>query len=411
MKSAVFAKYGICRHYRILAGAIITGCFLFPEILVAQDTISTAQKLKVNGYLSDMQSVMFSDVNDEWINDILIHNRMNFSYEPFNGFIAAIEFRNRLMAGRTLELSPGSKKNYEMDNGLIPIQWNVSGGRSYLLNTSVDRAYIDYTINKMNIRAGRQRINWGQCFAFNPNDIFNTYSFFDFDYTERPGSDAVRLQYYGSAASTAELAASADSAGKITAAGLYRFNLSGYDFQIIAGSVHEQDYVVGIGWSGNIRQMGFRGEASYFLAHKNFSNTSGVLVAAAGIDYSFSNSISLQLEVLYNQLPNGYGIKSFQQFYGLPLSAKTLSFTPWNFLLSASYPLTPLINTGLSGIYYPELNGFYLGPNIGYSLKDNVDLSFYYQYFHGEIKQQVSSQSFSNSFDFNLAFLRLKWSF
>ena len=35
--------------------------------------------------------------------------------------------------------------------------------------------------------AGRQRINWGQTFVWNVNDVFNAYSYFDFDYKERPG--------------------------------------------------------------------------------------------------------------------------------------------------------------------------------------------------------------------------------
>ena len=48
----------------------------------------------------------------------------------------------------------------------------------------------------MGLRIGRQRINWGVNLAWNPNDLFNAYSLIDFDYQERPGSDAIRFQYY-----------------------------------------------------------------------------------------------------------------------------------------------------------------------------------------------------------------------
>ncbi|MCK7542259.1 MAG: hypothetical protein MZV63_70990 [Marinilabiliales bacterium] len=64
---------------------------------------------------------------------------------------------------------------------------------SHVLNTFIDRASVDFTAGTLQVSAGRQRINWSQALVWNPNDIFNTYSSFDFDYMERPGSDAVRV--------------------------------------------------------------------------------------------------------------------------------------------------------------------------------------------------------------------------
>ncbi len=90
-------------------------------------------------------------------------------------------------------------------------------------------------MDKFQVTLGRQRINWGQTFVWNPNDIFNAYSYFDFDYIERPGSDAVRLQYFPSSSSVAEFAVKVDDENDITAAGLYRFNKWGYDIQFLAG--------------------------------------------------------------------------------------------------------------------------------------------------------------------------------
>jgi hypothetical protein len=64
-------------------------------------------------------------------------------------------------------------------------------------------AYLDYTAGKWQFRVGRQRINWGVNLVWNPNDVFNSFSYFDFDYEERPGSDAVRVQYYTGTTSSA----------------------------------------------------------------------------------------------------------------------------------------------------------------------------------------------------------------
>ncbi|MCG8318265.1 MAG: hypothetical protein MI921_02070 [Cytophagales bacterium] len=42
---------------------------------------------------------------------------------------------------------------------------------------------------------GKHRINWGKSYVWNPNDVFNAYSFFDFDYEERRGTDALLIKY------------------------------------------------------------------------------------------------------------------------------------------------------------------------------------------------------------------------
>jgi hypothetical protein len=112
--------------------------------------------------------------------------------------------------------------------------------------------WFQYTNEKLQVTAGRQRINWGQTFVWNPNDIFNTYSYFDFDYEEKPGSDAVRVQYFLNPTSAFELAAKLDRQNKATIAGLYRFNKLNYDIQFLSGITDEQDFVAGAGWSGQI---------------------------------------------------------------------------------------------------------------------------------------------------------------
>lgn len=111
---------------------------------------------------------------------------------------------------------------------------------------------------------------------WNPNDIFNAYSFFDFDYVERPGSDALRLQYYNSEVSSTELAVKMNRDKQVTAAGLYKFNAFEYDFQVLGGTLNQTDYVVGCGWSGAIESVSFRGELSYFQPKNKFSDTTGV---------------------------------------------------------------------------------------------------------------------------------------
>ncbi len=185
--------------------------------LHAQDDGS---KLTAGGYLSWLHMAMFEKPSDTWSNSTMLHNRLNFRTYPGSRTTIALEMRNRFVTGDMVTLDPSYAPGLSADNGWADLSWNISDGNSYVLNTMIDRAYIDFRAGRLEVRAGRQRINWSQALVWNPNDIFNTYSFFDFDYVERPGSDAVRLTYSAGPASAAEAVVKIDSEKKITAAAL-----------------------------------------------------------------------------------------------------------------------------------------------------------------------------------------------
>ena len=360
------------------------------------------------GYLSNMQSAMFEDPSKDWIIDGLFHNRLNFYWYGGEHFNASIQFRNRLMYGETLKLFPGYIDNIGKEGGLFDLSYNLLSGESYVLNSSIDRIWFQYTTEGFSATVGRQRINWGQTFVWNVNDVFNVYSYFDFDYEERPGSDAVRLQFYPNYTSTLEMAVKIDSAHKVTAAAMYRFNVFSYDIQLLAGMLSEEDYLGGIGWSGNIGGAGFRGEATYFHPKQNFTDTSGMFLSSLGLDYIFPNTLMLQGEYLYSSNPytSSYG---FIDYYGGPLTVKQLAFTEHTLFASVSYQITPLFYASLSGMYFPKMKGYFIGPNLSYNILSNLDLAFFLQYFNVEQESPINGDKFRQRI--TLWFLRLKWSF
>jgi hypothetical protein len=379
--------------------------------LTFSDSASGQEKFssfEFKGYLSSMQSAMFEDPSENWIIDGLFHNRLNFYWYGGEHFNASIQFRNRLMYGETLKLIPGYIDNIAKENGLFDLSFNLLSGESYVLNSAIDRIWFQYTTEGFSATAGRQRINWGQTFVWNVNDVFNTYSYFDFDYEERPGSDALRLQFYPNYTSTIEMAVKIDSAHKVTAAAMYRFNVFSYDIQLLAGILSEEDYLGGIGWSGNVGGAGFRGEATYFHPKQNFSDTSGMFMGSVGLDYTFPNTLMLQGEYLYSSNPylSPYG---FIDYYGGPLTVKQLAFTEHTLFASGSYQITPLFFASLSGMYFPEMKGYFIGPNLSYNILSNLDLAFFLQYFN--VEQESPFTGDSSRQRITLWFLRLKWSF
>ncbi len=149
------------------------------------------------------------------------------------------------------------------DEGFMDLTWKWAEGQSYSLYSNIDRLNFDITHKNLQVTLGRQRINWGINMVWTPNDIFNTYNYFNFDYVERPGCDAVRVQYYTGMTSSAELAFKLDKNDNITMAGLYKFNHWNYDWQVLGG-VMKDDIVLGLGWSGQIESAGFNGENELF---------------------------------------------------------------------------------------------------------------------------------------------------
>lgn len=367
------------------------------------------KKYSLDGYVNNLQSVMFDSLKGSWTNDNLIHNRLNFSWFPNSYFTVKLGIRTRVFTGESVKYIPGYADLISGDKGIIDLNTNLVSENSIIINSQIDRAYIAYEKGNLSITAGRQRINWGRSFVWNPNDIFNSYSFFDFDYPEKPGSDALRIQYYTGAVSSADLVAKIDSSKHISAAGMYHFNLASYDFQILAGMISENDYVVGAGWEGAIKSFSFRGEISYLHPKENFSDTTGLLIADVSSDYTFQNSLSLRVEFLYNQQPTTGGISSFQQYYYEPLSVKNLSFTEYNLFGSIAFPITPLFNASLSGMYYPKIKGYFFGPVFSYSLSDNAEFDVLAQTFGGKLKNTVTGNTEFKQITF--AFLQFKYNF
>ncbi len=357
--------------------------------------------LTLDGYVSSLQSVMFDSLSGPFLNDNLIHNRLNLKGYINKNITFAAEFRNRLFTGDLIRTVPSYAEMIGSDPGWVDLSFNILSEESFLFNTTIDRLWADFNYGKIEVRAGRQRINWSQALVWNPNDVFNAYSFFDFDYAEKPGSDAIRIQYYPGSSSAVELAVKSDNKNNITAAALYRFNKWNYDIQFLAGYVGSEDLMAGAGWSGAFGSLSFRGELSWFQPVRNLNHSGPTGIFTAGLDRSFKNNAMAQMQLMYCNNPVSPG--SFNTFYYGTLSAKELAFSKFSAFALFSYPVTPLFNATLAGMWFPDLNGYYAGPSLDYSIAENVDLSLYWQHFKS--KTGLGGETI------NLGFLRVKVSF
>ena len=370
--------------------------------LQAQDN----SKLDFKGYVKYMQTIQYEKFGENWLTESLFHNRLNFKYYASDNFTAVLEMRNRFIYGDFVKTFPGYADFIGKDPGFVDMSFNLSTGDSYVLNTSIDRFYLDYQTGNFQARIGRHRINWGMNLIWNPNDVFNAYSYFDFDYEERPGTDAVRLQYYTSYTSSTEFVYQlGDSIERMAFMGKYRYNKWNYDFQFLGG-YSKGDLVLGTGWSGDIKGGGFRGEFTYFYGPDSLMvKNIGQLVASISGDYSFKNSLYLQFSVLYNS--RGTTGKAGYPNPAILLSqtsAKYLTLSRADLFGQISYQFTPLLLGGFASIYNPFDHSSFMGPMLTYSLSDNIELMASGQMFLGEKGTEFGDIG-------TLIYFRFKWSF
>lgn len=382
----------------------------------AQDTA----KWSLNGYVSVMGSAkksmsdsLFRPTGEEKHKDALIHNRLNFFWYPVKNLSFSVQVRNRLVYDETYSQTPNVGDMFENDPGLMQLSKTFYSKGDFLLNSTIDRLYFQYTRDKLEVNIGRQRINWSQSFAWNPNDIFNASNYFDVDYPEKPGSDAIRLQYYTGMASSAEAVIKMDPKKKITAAALYRTSMKGYDLQFLGGSMNEEEIVVGGGWSGSLGPVGFRGEISSLFPYKDSSayghTMEKLTLASVSFDYTFPNSARLMSEFLYSSNDISTLSTSLTSIFSETISIRNMAFSRLSSLLSFTYPVHPLVNVSLSGMYFYRISGWYAGPSVDISLGDNFDLSLIWQYFNMYLSKE--KQAMVDDIKINYAFIRLKYNF
>ena len=73
-----------------------------------------------------------------------------------------------------------------------------------------------------------------------------------------------------------------------------------------------------------------------------------------------------------------------------------------------SYKFSPLLNASIAAMVMPEIKGFYAGPTLSYSLKENLELSVIAQVFSGEFPNSLGNIARQN---FCMGFLKLKGDF
>lgn len=341
-------------------------------ILISFNSISQPSKksFSLNGYVKYLPSYVDYSFFDKETNH-LFHNRINMRGYFGDNLSLGLEVRNRIYFGDVPTI--------QGDEGLVNMAFYAVRESNFVFNSMIDRFWLKYQKEKIELSIGRQRVNWGVNTIWNNNDLFNAYNFIDFDYIERPGSDVIRFLYTGDNLSSFELVYMPSKRNGNVLAGIYKLNSFGYDFQFL-GANYFEDVVIGGGWAGNIKNAGFKGEISYFIDKTNYKNS---LSFSSSLDYSLKNGFYFLSSYLYNS--NGFNESNFLSLININnnvLSPKNLMPSKHSYLLQTSKPLSPPVNVSLSVLYGQGIKLLYISPSINYDINSRMDAGLIGQIFY-----------------------------
>ena len=377
----------------IIKNSFLIFFFLFCFQINAQEKKS---EFTIKGYVKYLPSYLDYNNNSNSEINHLIHNRINLKGYFKEHFSIGFELRNRMVYGDNINISN--------DAGIIDLSNFFIDKPKFKLHSMIDRFWFKYQKNKIEISIGRQRVNWGINTIWNSNDLFNAYNFIDFDYVERPGSDVIRFIYNGDNLSSLEFVYKPNLDNLGVMAALYKINKIGYDFQFFGANYYDQDFALGGGWAGNIRNAGFKGEVSYFLTKNPIPNENSFSLSTS-FDYSFKNGIYILGSYLFNS--NGLSNSNIFNLVAITenvLSPKNLMPSKNSYIIQTSKPISPAINSSLTFLYGQGINFLYISPNISYDINSDFDLNFIGQLFYANMNGNFKSLM-------NGIYLQLRYSF
>jgi len=337
-----------------------------------------------------------------WFTDQTLENRLEFKWDATDWLRFDIQARNRFIYGDFVETIPTYSLLIGSSNGFVDLSFLWADGRSFVGHTEFDRLLARFILNSIELTVGRQRINWGMDLVWNPNDIFNTFSYLNLEYPERPGTDAVNLKVYTGTLSYFDLVYQPHKTADSSAYGVrYRANIARTDFQALAARMAGY-YVLGGGLSSELGQFAIRSEVSYFSAQK--SDAKSGFVATLSADRSMGSNSFVQLGALYNS----FGRRGSQEPLSLieprAQSPMMLSRGKVNLFVGVNGTVETLFTPSLVILANPIDWSAAVIPSVGYSASNNLTLALTAMLFTGHTTDEYPNNG-------QLAYFKVQWNF
>lgn len=306
-----------------------------------------------------------------------------------------LQYDNEIMLGDYLETAQFSLLKRRQPDTYFDLSRIYVDNDTLYGGHSLYRAYVDFSLPEVSLRVGRQRIAWGTAMLWNPMDILNPFNPIQLERLERQGIDAALADWDYDALSRVSLVYARQQGGPSSAV-RWRSNLKGFDLSLMAGRFRG-DAIGGFDFAGQLGEIGVRGEITRTRSGRDGRFTQAVV----GADYTFSNTLSLNLELYYN----GQGASDTPDYQFDRLLWGEIQSVGRRYLGGyLGYDITPLLRWDNFIIVNLGDDSFFLAPSLVYSLTDNLEGTAGVQAFSGDSGTEYGTFE-------NLYHLQLQWFF
>ena len=402
---------------------------LFLMALVVLPQIIQAQKVEIFGYFEPqfMGAKFKSDFYQLSSNKLRVDLQLkavdnvsfgaNFDYITYHGKTEwdVLQF---LPESVTAKVPNFNFFGYTVNPYILPFQ-----ERKFL-----DNAFLKLSFKYADITVGKQQFSMGTGYAWNPTDVFNKKDVTDPTY-EQPGHNALRvdLPIKGNFGITTIYSPGDD--WKYSDVLLkFKGHLFHFDFSVVGiqkqwkytearlfnplqmnfYQMNTKRHIIGSDFAGELLGVGVWGEFAYNKvkienSEKEAYSTSflPLLMASSycyrpmeiikdyyelviGMDYTFDFQTYVMCEYYRNtSAKSDYQNYNFNDWMHL-LLAETRSITRDQIYFFIQHPMTDLINIGGSVIVSLSDNSFGIIPMMTYNIFENVDLSFFVNFYGGK---------------------------
>lgn len=252
------------------------------------------------------------------------------------------------------------------------------------------RGTVQLSHNDLDLRVGRQQINWASALIWNPLDRFNPLNPLQLERYERQGVDAILLDYNIQELSRLSLVYSQQRQPSDNSAALrFKSNQYDIDYSLIAGAFLDEDKL-GFGLASQMGLIGLRAEFVWSDPKDNAKDTESYVETVISADYTNQIGIKFVLEGYFN----GDGVTDTTQYqFSQILVGEKLGLAKHYLGGIISKELTPLLELELLAISNLDDHSLFISPTLNYDLPsfDDVYLKLGAQLFKGAAGTEYAS--------------------
>ncbi len=361
MKRAVGASF---LSFLTICAAVTAG-----RLASAYDLVSHPElALKLKGSYKNLQFNTHRQSNGDFLEANVNRLRTEWDAKLLRVFSAKLVWDNELIFGNYIDSEIFAARQAQRDQPYGDLEYELVQSHNVFYGQNFYRAYGEIDLGVLDVRVGRQKIEWGVMRLFSPGDLFHPLPLFDVEKMERVGATAVNALFtpWPDVKVNAVYAFDRDPdrsriAGRVTRT-VGHFDVSAF------GGKFLKDHVTGFDFTGDVLRAGVRGEF-YF---DDAALGDNFIQAAGGVDYGFANTLYVALEYFHN----GQGTNdALTAPLFLPSAAQIRSVHKDFAGFQLKYELTPLWT--VSGMSIIDLNGgsLFMNPETKYAFKEWLEVT------------------------------------